>query len=173
VVGTGKARTRGSPATRSFDIQAEHDRFSTITERFRPGEEVEMKFMSRKIVLGTVAALALATMVPGEASAQWRGGGWHGGGGGWHGGGWGGGWRGGGWHGGSSWVGPAVAAGIGGLALGALAAGAANPYYYGYSTPYYGYGYGPAYYNGCTWRRGATYDAWGRFVGYRNMQVCY
>ncbi len=137
-----------------------------------------MNAMSRKIALGMIAAVALAAMAPGEAQAQWRGGGWRGGGwhgGGWHGGGYSGGWHGGGWRGhrghGANWVGPAVAGVIGGLALGALASSAYPAYGYGYGQPYYGYG--PTYYGGCTWRRQPTYDPWGRFIGYGSVQVCY
>jgi hypothetical protein len=64
------------------------------------------------------------------------------------------------WHGHHRhWAGPAAAAGIiGGLALGALAASA--------------YTYGP-YPGGCVWRKQRTYDAWGRFVGFQPVQVCY
>jgi hypothetical protein len=56
------------------------------------------------LIAATSLGLALVLGGPGDAWAQWRGGGWHGGGwhgGGWHGGGWhGGGWRGAGWRGG-------------------------------------------------------------------------
>jgi hypothetical protein len=150
-----------------------------------------MKSTSRRIALGAVAALALATMVPGEASAQFPGqppgggwpggpppggfpggphpggppGGWQGGGprpGGWHGGG-----PYGGWHGPrrhrDAWVGPAMAGALGGLALGAIA-GAANPYN--------GYGYGPGYPGGCYVVRSPILDPWGRLVGYQPTQVC-
>lgn len=123
--------------------------------------------VSRKIVIGAIAALALATAVPAEVQAQhWRGGrgGWNGGG--WQAGGWqgGGGWHGGGWRGrrghSGNWVGPAIAGVIGGLALGALATGASP--------------YGPAYYGPrCTWQDRPAYDPWGQFVGYRTVQVCY
>jgi hypothetical protein len=67
-----------------------------------------------------------------------------------------------GWHRhhGGSWAGPAVAAGIlGALTLGAIAASA--------------YPYGPAYARGCVWRRQPVYGAWGQFVGYQPVQVCY
>jgi hypothetical protein len=57
-----------------------------------------------------------------------------------------------------------VAAGvIGGLALGAVAASAANPYY----------GYGPYYYGGCYPQRQPAYDAYGHFLGYQTVRVCY
>jgi len=72
-------------------------------------------------------------------------------------------------RGGGCW-GPAVGLGIAGLAAGAIIA-SQRPYgypgYYGYRG-YYGY----AGYDDCTrWR--PTYDAWGRYVGRRPVNVCY
>ena len=55
----------------------------------------------------------------------------------------------GGWHGGGGWLGPAI---IGGLAAGALAA------------PYYGYG-------NC-YQYAPVYDAYGRYIGQRLVNVC-
>lgn len=134
---------------------------------------------------GAIAAclvLGLAVLTPLDAQAQgrgrhggaWRGGGWQNGGrhaGAWQGQRWHGSyrngayrngryWNGRSWNGG--WVGPAAAGIIGGLALGALANSA--------------YGYAPAYSpypGGCYLKNRATYDAWGRFIGYQPVQVCY
>jgi len=55
--------------------------------------------------------------------------------------------------------GPAIGLGIAGLAAGAIIA-SQGPYYGGYE------------YDDCTrWR--PTYDAWGRYVGRRPVNVCY
>ncbi len=126
-----------------------------------------------KTIIAGVAALAMSAGVVSStapaAAGEWHGGGggWHGGG--WHGGGWhGGGWHAGGWHGGRTWHngywngghwyggwwGPAVAAG--------LAAGAIATY------PYWG-GYG--YNNGC-WAYRPIYDAYGRYLGQRYVNIC-
>jgi hypothetical protein len=104
----------------------------------------------KKTALAAMAALTLgagvaATATP--AAAQWHGGGW-----------------GGGWHGG--YGGPVAAGVLGGLAVGAIAGSAAAG----------GYGYGPygAYGgSGCGWQRQPVVDAYGNFLGYRRVQVCY
>jgi hypothetical protein len=100
--------------------------------------------ISRKGLVGGIAAATLATSLaaftPTTASAGgWGNRGWHGGGGG--------------------WGGPGL---VGGLALGALAAGAAGAYAYnGY--PAYGYG-------GCYLTRQRVWDGWG--YSWRNVRVC-
>ena len=108
----------------------------------------------KRTALAAVAALALgacvavSTSAPADAQQIWRphnGGGWHGGGGHWHGGGW----------------GPAVGLGI----LGGAIAGAAIAN----SGPYYGPG---PYGDDCVQPR-AMYDAWGRYIGRRMVNVCY
>jgi hypothetical protein len=120
----------------------------------------------RKTLVASVAALAVGlTLGAAPASAEsfhgGHGGGFHGGGGSggfhgggarvgaWHGGGnWhGGGWRGNGW-GGAGW-------GIAGLAAGAAILGAEDGYYGG----------------GC-WQSRPVYDAYGRYLGNRNVAVC-
>jgi len=111
----------------------------------------------KKTAVAVVAALALgagvavSTTAPAEAFCGPQGcygGGWHGGGGHWHGGGW----------------GPAVGLGI----LGGVIAGAAiansGPYYG--PGPYYGYG------DSC-WQSRPVYNAWGRYIGNRPVNVCY
>ena len=130
---------------------------------------------------GAVAAFAALTLglavattaTPVAAQARYHGGGYHGGG--WHGGayrggggygrgyhGGGGYWRGGRWYGGGyGWGAPVAAGVIGGLALGALA-GSAYPYG----------AYAPAY-GGCYLQNQPAYDAWGNFVGYQPVRVCY
>jgi hypothetical protein len=63
------------------------------------------------------------------------------------------------------WGGPFAAGVIGGAAVGALVAGAAaQPYYYG-PPPV---AYAPA----CWYTRRASYDYYGRFVGYQRVRVC-
>jgi hypothetical protein len=110
--------------------------------------------ISRKGLVGGIAAATLATSLaaftPTTASAGgWGNRGWHGGGGGWHG----------GYRRGGGWGGPGL---VGGLALGALAAGAAGAYAYnGY--PAYGYG-------GCYLTRQRVWDGWG--YSWRNVRVC-
>jgi hypothetical protein len=110
----------------------------------------------KKTAIAAVAALALgagvavSTTAPAEAGPP---GVWH------HPGYYGGHYRGG-------WWGPAIGLGI----LGGVLAGAAvaNP------GPYYGPGpdYGPGPYgNGC-WQPRPIYDAWGRYLGNRMVNVC-
>jgi hypothetical protein len=43
------------------------------------------------------------------------------------------------------------------------------------SGPYYGPGpnYGPSPYGASCWQPRPIYDAWGRYVGTRNVNVCY
>lgn len=67
-----------------------------------------------------------------------------------------------GWRGGYyDWRG-AVAAGLAsGFALGTLA-GLVSAY----GPPYYGY-------SGCYWQNQPAYDAWGNFMGYHPVEVCY
>jgi hypothetical protein len=116
-------------------------------------EEV-MSMNVKKTLVAAVAALALgggvavATTAPAEAYC-----GPHGcyGGGHWH--------RGGGW----GW-GPAVGLGIIGGAIAGAAIANSGPYYG--PGPYYGYG------DGC-WQPRAMYDAWGRYIGQRMVNVCY
>ena len=106
----------------------------------------------KKTAIAAVAALALGAGVAVSASAPAAAappGVWH------HGGYYGGHWRGG-------WWGPAVGLGI----LGGLFAGAAIAN----SGPYYGSDPGP-YDDGC-WRPRPIYDAWGRYVGTRTVNVC-
>jgi len=62
------------------------------------------------------------------------------------------------------WGGPFAAGVIGGAAVGALAAGVAAPYYYG-PPPV-------AYEPACYFTRQASYDYYGRFVGYQRVRVC-
>ncbi len=67
---------------------------------------------------------------------------------------------------------PVVAGVIGGLALGALAAGAGHAYYAEpryYALPRPRVRYRPQ----CHLERQPAYDPWGRFTGYRRVQVCY
>ena len=103
----------------------------------------------KKTAVAAVAALALAGGVAvsttSPAAAQYR-----------H-------WHNGGWHHGGGW-GPAVGLGI----LGGAIAGAAIAN----SGPYYGPGPGYAYDDGCLQPR-AMYDAWGRYIGRRMVNVCY
>ena len=108
----------------------------------------------KRTALAAVAALALgagvavSTSAPADAQQIWRphnGGGWHGGGGHWHGGGW----------------GPAVGLGILGGAIAGAAIADSGPYY----------GPGP-YGDDCVQPR-AMYDAWGRYIGRRMVNVCY
>jgi len=103
----------------------------------------------KKAAVVAVAALALGAGVvsmsaPAEAAPPI----WH------HGGYWGG-----HWHGG--WWGPAIGLGI----VGGLVAGAAmaNP------GPYYG----PGPYDPSCWQPRPIYDAWGRYIGTRPVNVCY
>lgn len=111
----------------------------------------------RKMLTSAVAALALTATVGASvtpAAADWRGhrGGYHGG---YHG----------GYRGGN---GGAIAAGvIGALALGALAAGSARS-----STNYYAPAYEPVYGGDCYRENQPVHDRWGRFVGYRAVDVC-
>jgi hypothetical protein len=126
-------------------------------QRDRELEEV-MSGNLKKIAFAAVAALAIgagvavSTAGPADAQDMWRHhGGYYGHGGGWHGGGW----HGGGW-------GPAVGLGI----LGGAIAGAAIAN----SAPYYGPG--PYYGNDCVQPR-PMYDAWGRYIGDRMVNVCY
>lgn len=119
-----------------------------------------MTVLSRKILTGAVAALALGAALStsvSTAEAGWRGGRGHGGG---FGGGFGGGW------------GAPVAAGIiGGLALGAIAAQAQPRYAYPVAAPTYGYqAYGEAQY--CHVERRPTYNPWGYFAGWQAVRVC-
>ena len=110
----------------------------------------------KKAAVAAVATLALGAGVvsmsaPAEAGPP---GVWH------HPGYYGGHWRGG-------WWGPAVGLGIvGGLVAGAAIAGS-GPYYG--PGPYYG---GPGYDPGC-WQPRPMYNAWGRFIGQRMVNVCY
>jgi hypothetical protein len=116
----------------------------------------------RKTLVASVAALAVGlTLGAAPASAQsfhgghgggFHGGGFHGGGarvGSWHGGG---GWHGGGWHG-RGWGGAGW--GLAGLAAGAAILGAESGYYGG----------------GC-WQSRPVYDAYGHYLGNRNVEVC-
>jgi len=117
-----------------------------------------MSVLSRKILTGAVAALALGAALStsvSTAEAGWRGG-WG------HGGGWG---RGG-------WGAPVAAGVIGGLALGAIAAQAAQPHYaYPVADPTYGYQtYGDASY--CHVERRPTYNPYGYFAGWQAVRVC-
>ncbi len=109
----------------------------------------------KKTAIAAVAALALgagvavSTTAPAEAGPVWHKGGYYGG------------------HWSNGWWGPAIGLGI----LGGVLAGAAvaNP------GPYYGPGpdYGPGPYgNGC-WQPRPIYDAWGRYLGNRMVNVCY
>jgi hypothetical protein len=124
--------------------------------------EAVMTVLSRKILTGAVAALALGAALStsvSSAEAGWRGG-WGG-----HGGGFGGGWGRGGW-------GAPVAAGvIGGLALGAIAAQAQSHYAYPVADPTYGYqAYGEEQY--CHVERRPTYNPYGYFAGWQAVRVC-
>ncbi len=115
----------------------------------------------KKTAVAAVAALALgagvavSTTAPAEAFC-----GTHGcyGGGQWHRGYYGGGyWHNGGW-------GPAIGLGILGGVIAGSAIANSGPYYG--PGPYYGYG------NGC-WQPRPMYDAWGRYLGQRMVNVCY
>ena len=66
------------------------------------------------------------------------------------------------WHHGGGW-GPAVGLGILGGAIAGAAIANSGPYYG--PGPYYGY-------DDC-WRPRPMYDAWGRYIGTRNVNVCY
>jgi len=111
----------------------------------------------KKVAIAAVAALALGAGVAsmstpaaaGPPGHVWHQGGYYGG----H-------WRGG-------WWGPAVGLGI----VGGLVAGAAIAN----SGPYYGPGpgYGPGPYGDSCWQPRPMYDAWGRYVGSRTVNVCY
>jgi len=96
------------------------------------------------------AGVAVSTTAPAAAQEMWRHHGYYGGGG----------WHGGGWHHGGGW-GPAIGLGI----LGGAIAGAAIAN----SGPYYGPG---PYADDCVQPR-AMYDAWGRYIGQRMVNVCY
>lgn len=111
-----------------------------------------MSVTLRKTAVAAVAALALsAGVVSMSAPAEAQGRVWHNGG-----------YYGGHWRGG--WWGPAVGLGIvGGLVAGAAIANS-GPYYG--PGPYYGYD------NGC-WQPRPIYDAWGRYIGTRPVNVCY
>jgi len=102
----------------------------------------------KKTAVAAVAALALAGGVAvsttSPAAAQYR-----------H-------WHNGGWHHGGGW-GPAVGLGILGGAIAGAAIANSGPYYG--PGPYYGY-------DDC-WRPRPMYDAWGRYVGTRSVNVCY
>jgi hypothetical protein len=91
----------------------------------------------------TIAASTAASVTP-AAAQRWHRHGY-----------WGPGW---GWHRGYDWGGAVAAGVLGGLALGALAGSAyAYPYSYG----------------GCYWQSQPAYDAWGNFMGYHLVEVCY
>lgn len=112
-----------------------------------------MTTILRKSMMGAIAALSLgatlaATATP--AAADWRGrGGYHQG------------WGGGGHRG---WGAPVAAGVIGALALGAIAANSGRRY----AEPAYAAGYD----EDCYRQDRPTYDRWGRFVGYRAVNVC-
>lgn len=128
----------------------------------------------KKTLVASVAALAVGLTLGATAPASaaqfhggggggFHGGGFHGGGfhgGGFHGGGFhggvagwrGGGWREGGWRG-RGWGGPAW--GLAGLAAGAAILGAES-----------------GYYGGDCWQSRPVYDAYGRYLGNRNVEIC-
>ncbi len=150
----------------------------------------------RKTVVAAFAALGMAAAVATistPAEAQWRhgGGGW--GGGGWHGGGWGGGWHGGGW-GGGGWRGGWVArpGWGGGWGYRRAAWGWGPGWGGGCWNCGWGWGWdpgwaiaaatvpvgvaiansGPVYAdNGC-WVRRRVWDARGRYLGRRLVNLC-
>jgi hypothetical protein len=143
--------TEHSSRTPGRQQVSRHSRYPLRTDR-RDARELEedMNVSLKKTAIAAVAALALgagvavSTTAPAEAGPVWHHGGYYGG----H-------WRGG-------WWGPAIGLGI----IGGVIAGAAVAN----SGPYYGPG--PYYGDGC-WQPRAMYDAWGRYIGQRMVNVCY
>jgi hypothetical protein len=119
-----------------------------------------MRLNMKKSIAVAVTALTLAAGLAATSESAFAGPPgpiWH------HGGYYGGHWRG-GW-----WGGPALGLGIvGGLVAGAAIANS-GPGYYGPGPGYYGPG--PGYDPGC-WQPRPTYDAAGRYVGTRPVDVC-
>ncbi|MDF2118264.1 hypothetical protein PY365_22060 [Roseiarcaceae bacterium H3SJ34-1] len=110
-----------------------------------------MTVLSRKILTGAVAALAMGAALSTSVSTAQAG------------------WRGGWGHGG--WGAPVAAGVIGGLALGAIAAQAQPRYAYPVADPTYGYqAYGDVSY--CHVERRPTYNPWGYFAGWQAVRVC-